>query len=1420
MREALRRRRSSSDPEEERIMGGDDQIQYESVSHDEEGIDDEEEASPVEGDNNQSNGRDKGRKRRYRAPPRSMRQGGEIVLGNAKFLLIFLLVTLGAVLIMWQSSVQTSHKKHSHKDSATWLADDDFEDNDDIIIIADDTFEKKSAKGKYPVTYDLSWMQSDWNPYNLQSAEKDQVEWTPPSLPWTAEEGERAFLMQPDVVNRLLVFVSEGDLYVTQYARKTMSKPQAAAKLSTTVGNVRTPRLHPSLPIVAFTATYQGRREVYLQDMRTHSGATRLTYWDDSHGVTNVVGWKDEHTLLISAFHNAVALPDIRLFEIALATDNHHAVLDISPVPLSQAEDAAVKTFATDPGEETECYYFTRMSQPSHTLRYVGGTVQQIWAYCTGYDHAVPLTSEYKGTSKFPSIWQKSNQDYYLMFASDREVGDQHGEWIPGTLNIWAMVLPTPAQLYGKQGFSAPSLVKVTNLECAEQGRTLQEYRVDVPKGNIVLRIGADLFEIASTEVESALDDGAPFSSPKQITVQVLSDFHEIQERLIPFNLLNHLRHVDVLSLPSGQTSALMTIRGQTWMSPILHSSQTRPYQGAGQNMPPRRYRVAPGALTGGSMRIMLSIHVPLYGDDPDIWGRRLALVLATDPLSATSEHAFYLLPIQESAPSTFADLEHAPLPFLGGHVNGGSTKDGGLGSVVKTSVSVSPCGRRLAWADTDGRIAVVTLPLFHQQYNATVKYTLLPDTNELGEPLDGTIADLSWSPGGRYLAITHPAQNKFSIISLADCGDPLDGVINVGRIVQATPSRFNSMSPYWGQSRVDAELEKYNAMLAEATGGPKPENEKSTTLFFLTDRDILNDAGSPWGTRAPMPHFPRRTLLYALPLLSVGTNGVLDPNVPLGRFSGGGAMEVLAAEIQTLTLKIQKILKNETGESGRHLEETSRKLAHEMISRGLSLDSPEVVRILEKDAASNFSSQSLSKDSNYSSSSSSSTPFPEDTDIDFGPKDLTFARSAYRMVNVPESHYYQILAQTEDNGSFILIDLSSGYIPSIKVFSASSYPQDDYKLVPMTVPGESLASWGLSTDRKFIYFAFSPGNMVKVIKNSLADASAAVAELAGGSITTQVADLEDMALSVWPKLEYRQTYNDAWRMLRDYFYDTEMHQVDWEAIHARYSDLVDRCKKREELDDVLGQMAAELSALHVFVYGGEYNSPFGGDAQIIALHQPASFGASLKRSPEWKGFEITEIPQRDPDFNLVTGLPVYSPLSSQSLWQTGQRGLKVGDVIVGVNGESVYKVPDINMLLRGMAGRSVRLEVLRLESGSRSLAEAVVPEPLMVVPLTQEQGSDLRYNAWEYRTRQMAKSLAQDAGFTVGYVHLRAMGSRDVNAFAQGFFEDYNKQALILVGIRDLCIRTLILLNQTNSDVLPPNRTSDTITVATSTPG
>ena len=198
--------------------------------------------------------------------------------------------------------------------------------------------------------------------------------------------------------------------------------------------------------------------------------------------------------------------------------------------------------------------------------------------------------------------------------------------------------------------------------------------------------------------------------------------------------------------------------------------------------------------------------------------------------------------------------------------------------------------------------------------------------------------------------------------------------------------------------------------------------------------------------------------------------------------------------------------------------------------------------------------------------------------------------------------------------------------------------------------------------------------------------------------------------------------------------------------------------------------MIGELSALHSFVHGGEYSSPHHGSKLLESINEVGSLGAILQRSVEKRGYVVVDISLRDPDLHMIDGSPMYSPLSDQSLKLTGQSGLKVGDVIVAVNGESVMDLPDIHMLLRNTAGESVRLDVLRMNStskiqkmrllqknnGNTTESVGIEPEPLIVVPITSDESDDLSYTYWEWSSRLKTKALAADAGFTCGYAHIR----------------------------------------------------------------
>jgi tricorn protease len=245
--------------------------------------------------------------------------------------------------------------------------------------------------------------------------------------------------------------------------------------------------------------------------------------------------------------------------------------------------------------------------------------------------------------------------------------------------------------------------------------------------------------------------------------------------------------------------------------------------------------------------------------------------------------------------------------------------------------------------------------------------------------------------------------------------------------------------------------------------------------------------------------------------------------------------------------------------------------------------------------------------------------------------------------------------------------------------------------------------------------------------------------------------NLSRWTISTDPREEFRGFFDDAWRMQRDYFYDRHLNGVDWKAMRERYRPLVDRVADREELNDVIAQMVAELSVLHTFVEGGDARRP----ADDVTL---ASLGAQLQRDEKAGGYRVVHIYEHDPDLPN-TAPPLARPDSM----------VKEGEIIVSIDGQDLLSVPDERVLLRGKAGTPVLLQVKSTAGELRSV---------LVTPVSSRDERNLAYTEWEYSRRLKVDSAS---GGKIGYVHLRAMGSGDIEQWDRDYYPVFDRQGLII---------------------------------------
>ena len=240
--------------------------------------------------------------------------------------------------------------------------------------------------------------------------------------------------------------------------------------------------------------------------------------------------------------------------------------------------------------------------------------------------------------------------------------------------------------------------------------------------------------------------------------------------------------------------------------------------------------------------------------------------------------------------------------------------------------------------------------------------------------------------------------------------------------------------------------------------------------------------------------------------------------------------------------------------------------------------------------------------------------------------------------------------------------------------------------------------------------------------------------------------------LALEPALEWEQMFLDAWRLHRDFAFDATLRGVDWNAVRDRLLPLARRIGHRSDLNDLLGQMASEIGILHSQTRAGD--QPIDEEKASVA-----SLGARYGQHPQ--GVHIIQIYQGEKERPETLG-----PLSQPD------DDIAVGDVITAINNRPISSRADLERALLNQRGEQVLLTTLRAEVTLQNV----------VTPISTGAETNLRYLDW---TGDNEQKVAQASEGSIGYLHLRAMGSGDVESFARDFFPLVHHDAII-VDVRD----------------------------------
>jgi tricorn protease len=252
-----------------------------------------------------------------------------------------------------------------------------------------------------------------------------------------------------------------------------------------------------------------------------------------------------------------------------------------------------------------------------------------------------------------------------------------------------------------------------------------------------------------------------------------------------------------------------------------------------------------------------------------------------------------------------------------------------------------------------------------------------------------------------------------------------------------------------------------------------------------------------------------------------------------------------------------------------------------------------------------------------------------------------------------------------------------------------------------------------------------------------------------GVAIGQGTVDLGGVQAVIDPREEWRQIYWEAWRFLRDNFYDPDMAGVNWQAVGKRYEQYLQYVNHRGDLNYVLGLMVGELGTGHAYVSGGDMGmmTPPIPVGQLGADYEVA--GDRIRIRKIYRGSSYEEV-RRGP------------------LDEPGQ-DVREGDYLLAIDGRQVTASMHPNSLLQNKVGRTVVLTV-----NDRPTMEGA--RTARVRPIASE--SALRYTDWVEANR---RAVAEASGGRIGYMHVPDTATEGAIEFIRGYYRETDKDAVIV---------------------------------------
>ncbi|TNE70440.1 PDZ domain-containing protein [bacterium] len=281
----------------------------------------------------------------------------------------------------------------------------------------------------------------------------------------------------------------------------------------------------------------------------------------------------------------------------------------------------------------------------------------------------------------------------------------------------------------------------------------------------------------------------------------------------------------------------------------------------------------------------------------------------------------------------------------------------------------------------------------------------------------------------------------------------------------------------------------------------------------------------------------------------------------------------------------------------------------------------------------------------------------------------------------------------------------------------------DGKKLKEVTKGGQNPGGLQLDKDGKTIWFTKRGGSINKLdIKSDKTESISYVAKM-----------------TVDFKAERTQIFDEAWRTIRDGFYDPNYHGYDWDALGKKYRELAINASTNVDFAEIFNLMLGELNASHM-----RFTSPERAETQ---REQTGLLGVEL--DPEKDGMKVVRV---------IPNTPADKSVSK----------LEMGDVITALDGQKVSTGSNFYAMLSGKVDEKIVLSVRGKDKKEREV----------VIRPTGSVRQDM-YQEWVNDRKALVEKYSKGR---LGYIHIQGMNMPSFEVFERELTAaGYGKEGIVI---------------------------------------